>query len=279
MRVIKSLNNNVALALDDAGDEVVIFGNGVGFPSMPYELEDASRVRQVFRSVDASSYAALSSITESVMQAALDIVEDASSCIASKLSPNVALTLADHLQFAVERVRRGICLTNPLADEIAFVYPLETAVGRRGLKTVRVRTGVALPNGEAASIGIHLVNAEVGDGEDAKSMSDVMTSTRVIERVVTAMECQLGMTVDRSSYNYVRFVMHLRYLIVRLLNNEGASDSRTQVGLLAVLAADDADTYRRAKAVANVIAQEIEHEVCDDELLYLFMYIKRLQSV
>ena len=110
-------------------------------------------------------------------------------------------------------------------------------------------------------------------------MSDVMTSTRVIERVVTAMECQLGMTVDRSSYNYVRFVMHLRYLIVRLLNNEGASDSRTQVGLLAVLAADDADTYRRAKAVANVIAQEIEHEVCDDELLYLFMYIKRLQSV
>ena len=94
MRVIKSLNNNVALALDDAGDEVVIIGNGVGFPSMPYELEDASRVRQVFRSVDASSYAALSSITESVMQAALDIVEDASSCIASELSPNVALTLA-----------------------------------------------------------------------------------------------------------------------------------------------------------------------------------------
>lgn len=44
MRVTKKVNNNVALALDEAGNEVVIFGRGVGFPPCPicYATSDRS---------------------------------------------------------------------------------------------------------------------------------------------------------------------------------------------------------------------------------------------
>ena len=40
MLILKKINNNVALASNDAGEEIVVFGKGVGFPKTPYELED-----------------------------------------------------------------------------------------------------------------------------------------------------------------------------------------------------------------------------------------------
>lgn len=40
MEVYKKINNNVALARDAKGRELVVFGKGIGFASMPYELTD-----------------------------------------------------------------------------------------------------------------------------------------------------------------------------------------------------------------------------------------------
>ncbi|MCH3943362.1 MAG: hypothetical protein LKE37_06810 [Atopobiaceae bacterium] len=36
MRIVKKINNNVALAVDACGKDVVVFGKGIGFPQMPY---------------------------------------------------------------------------------------------------------------------------------------------------------------------------------------------------------------------------------------------------
>ena len=43
MEVYKKINNNVALARDAKGRELVVFGKGIGFASMPYELTDLCR--------------------------------------------------------------------------------------------------------------------------------------------------------------------------------------------------------------------------------------------
>ena len=40
MKIIKKINNNVALAQDQSGNELIVFGRGVGFPPVPYELTD-----------------------------------------------------------------------------------------------------------------------------------------------------------------------------------------------------------------------------------------------
>ena len=39
MRVIRNINNNVALCLDGNGNEVVAFGKGIGFKKPPYDIE------------------------------------------------------------------------------------------------------------------------------------------------------------------------------------------------------------------------------------------------
>ena len=40
MKVIKKINNNIAVATDGNNREVIIFGKGIGFHEMPYELTD-----------------------------------------------------------------------------------------------------------------------------------------------------------------------------------------------------------------------------------------------
>lgn len=46
MELFKKINNNVALARDAKGREMVVFGKGIGFPAMPYELTDLSLVQR-----------------------------------------------------------------------------------------------------------------------------------------------------------------------------------------------------------------------------------------
>ena len=46
MQIIKKINTSAALALDKNGHEVVVMGKGVGFPSVPYELDDLSKIER-----------------------------------------------------------------------------------------------------------------------------------------------------------------------------------------------------------------------------------------
>mgnify|MGYP002228688248 CR=1 FL=1 len=50
--IIRQINNNAALALDGNGKELVVLGRGVGFPQMPYELTDLSRIERTFYDVN-----------------------------------------------------------------------------------------------------------------------------------------------------------------------------------------------------------------------------------
>lgn len=52
MKITKKINNNVALAQDAKGRELIVFGKGGGFPATPYELTDLSRVQRTFYDVD-----------------------------------------------------------------------------------------------------------------------------------------------------------------------------------------------------------------------------------
>lgn len=48
MKIVKRINHNAALAIDDNGNELVILGKGVGFPKTPYELTDLRLLQEHF---------------------------------------------------------------------------------------------------------------------------------------------------------------------------------------------------------------------------------------
>lgn len=52
MKVIKKINNNVALCIDNNDRELIAFGNGIGFKKIPYELNNMSEITRTFYGIN-----------------------------------------------------------------------------------------------------------------------------------------------------------------------------------------------------------------------------------
>lgn len=129
MLIIKKINNNVALAQADDGSDLVVFGKGVGFPATPYELEDTSSIQTVFHHVDNEVLTAASSIKPEVMASAVEIANLAAKTLDCDLNRNLFLTLADHLQFAIERTEDGAyTVLYTIADGLFYFLPVMLAI-------------------------------------------------------------------------------------------------------------------------------------------------------
>ena len=133
VRIIKKINNNAALGLDGSGTEVVVLGKGIGFPDMPYELNDYSKIQRTFYDMDPRYVQMAAGIPDAVLEASADIAEQAEMELECELNPNLPFTLADHLNFALERLRSGTVLNMPLSYDVRHLYPKEAALGQRAL--------------------------------------------------------------------------------------------------------------------------------------------------
>lgn len=272
MKLLRKINNNAAVAQDKRGREMVVLGRGVGFHPMPYELTDLSVVYRTFYDVDPQYYEMLSSLPEEALMAAADIAEQAEIALQAELNPNLPFTLADHIAFAQEREKQGIRLATSLHYDVQHLYPREYELGLQAMETVRLRTGTALPRAEAVNIALHIVNAEL-EGSD---LSSTLAAVEVLDEVTVLVERELGIALDRESYNYARFAMHIQFLVRRL--SSGKVMEQGSGKMLSELSAEYPATYRCAQAVAKEIEQRHGWHCSSDEVLYLMLHIYRVQN-
>ena len=202
MLITKKINNSVAMAQDAEGHELVVFGKGIGFPAVPYELADESCIQRVFRHVNDDLMQTIASISPEMLEAALDIVRMAERELDCKLNPNLYLMLADHLQFSADRFARGIVIENPLAGEIPFVYPHEYELGQAGVRIVEGVTGKEMPEQEACSIALHVANAELGGGSPRPCTRSWRTSRSSIPWWISCRASSMRPSINRPTATF-----------------------------------------------------------------------------
>ena len=212
MKIIRQINNNAALALDGHGKELVVLGRGVGFPKMPYELTDLSRIERTFYDVNPKYSGMAADLPRPLVLACAEITERAEIELDCALNPNLPFTLADHLNFAAERLRKGIEISTPLAYDVRHLCPKETELAKQARKLLAREAGLKLPDSEVVNIALHLINAEAEAGD----MHSMMMTLKALSDVDGIVEKQLAITLNKESFSYSRFSMHLRYLVQRL---------------------------------------------------------------
>ena len=146
MKIIRQINNNAALALDGNGKELVVLGRGVGFPQMPYELTDLSRIERTFYDVNPKCFGMAADLPRPLVLACAEITERAEIELDCALNPNLPFTLADHLNFAAERLRKGIEISTPLAYDVRHLYPKETELAKQARELLAREAGLKLPD-------------------------------------------------------------------------------------------------------------------------------------
>ncbi len=270
MKIIRKINTSAAIALDSSGREVVVLGKGIGFPPVPYELEDLSVIDRTFYDVDAQHRDVIENIPVEIVQASAGIADLTEEELDTELNPNFTFTLADHLNFAVERLRNGIDLTMAISYDIQYLYPKEFQCGEKALDYLYEKTGILLPKSEAVNISLHIINNEKGNTDSTRAVRD----TRIIAGVDRIIEESMHIKMEKESYEYARYVKHLLYLIKRFESDE-ASEVKNSM-MLKTLAREYPDIYECAFKITNYFKNTWGYNCSSDETLYLMLHINRL---
>ncbi|WP_124054114.1 PRD domain-containing protein [Arcanobacterium ihumii] len=275
MDVLRVFNNNVVLARDDDGSEVIVTGWGLGFHAKPGHQVDPVKVVRKFVPVDGRDPDHMGKLLADIPPQILELLEKAFNSCHDGLGSNPAfvLALADHITFAFERVKNNIDVQYPLEAEVRSLYPQEYTQAVDLLTQINRLAENKLPQDEAVAIALHLVNLGFSHGD----LSYTYMMTGVIQQMVEVIEAAFDVRLDSTSVNVGRFITHLRYLFVRIhqhkqLNNEGISTIGQAIR----------DTYPECVAVAHRLASIIElrfdTRVSEDEISYLTMHIARVSG-
>lgn len=162
MQIIKIFNNNVLLAEDSQEDEVIVMGRGIGFQKKSGETVDLEKIEKLFVLKENNDLlpTIYDDMSNEEIELVLDIIKLAEATLDVSFQSNLYITLADHLHFAIERHKQGLSLQNPLSWQIKKLYRPEYAVGQKALEIIENKIGVRLSEEEAASIALHLINAQ-----------------------------------------------------------------------------------------------------------------------
>lgn len=269
MRAIKKINNNVAICTDNNNKELVAFGKGIGFPKMPYEISDLSLISMTFYRIDSKFYNLIGEIPENVFEVSAIIAQEAQSILKCNLNPNLVVSLSDHINFAILRMRKYKKMQMLFSYDVEQLYPKETELGRYALKLIKERLYVKLPDSEITSIAMHFVNAE-----EEKEPEEGADTEELILEVASKIEEFFSVTIDRNDFNYNRFAMHLRYYLKRIkAKNQFVDDN---VSIVQAMKEKNPRVYECAYMIGNFIDERLNSESTEDEILYLMIHIYRI---
>lgn len=272
MKVLKAINNNVVSCLDDNGKELVVMGRGLGFHVKPGELLRSEMIEKVFRMDSAEQFSRLkdlfAQLPTELLELCSHIIDYANQVLGRRLNESIYLTLTDHIQFAIQRSKQGLFLQNALATEVRVFYPEEYAVGKHALEQIQMSQDVVLPEDEAASVALHLVNAEYDS-----SMSTTMRAAQVLQPIVQILEDWPNLHLDKTSLYYDELLVHLKFLAMRAFTQEdkGWSDPR----FADIAGKSIPQAFACAQAVTTYLTKQSGHGISATEQAYLSVCIRR----
>ncbi len=274
MRVHKIFNNNVVLAEDERGDEVVLMGRGLGFQQRPGDIVRDQLIDRRFVPGKEETPERLAGMVSAIPEEDLELAEEIVQLAEGELhladSKHLLLPLADHISLALRRASEGATFAYPLRNEVMLLYPREVAVARAVLKLIHQRRGVELPDIEAIPLSLHFVNAQFNES----SVSRVMQITETIAAVLDLIGAKFGMELSEDNLDVSRFVTHLRYLFVR--QQSGVLQEDGHEALLQALEASVPEAVVTSAQLQDLFSERFAWKKTLDERLYLALHIARL---
>ncbi|WP_112179784.1 MULTISPECIES: PRD domain-containing protein [Paraliobacillus] len=274
-KIKKVLNTSVVLVENEDKQEFILFGKGIGFGQKVGNIIVERQADQTFMPIDNTKAKEFLSLLDSIQPVYMDltqkIVNQAEKELNTKLNSGIFFTLMDHLNFAVERFKKNINITNRVFWEIKSYYPNEFEVGMFAVELVNQEFVIELPQEEAANIAFHLINAQ-GGGKETK---DSMKHAKMIGSIVNLVRYTLSINMDKENIHYTRFITHVKFFVERYFADILLDKDDVLFEQIANLYPDAMDGAFKIKDYIN---QVYGKSIPNDELTYLAVHIHRLIS-
>ena len=271
MKVIRKINNNAAICLDGKGHELVALGKGIGFGALPKEVALAD-IDRTFYGVDEKYLGLIGELPEDVLAFSTQLADVCRAALSYELSPNLPITLADHIAFMVKRAREHMVVQMPLAYDVQQAHPAEYKLGEMAVRGARKTFRVRLDRREATGLALSIVNSALTQSE--RTARKVRETANLLELVTKLVEEEMGIVVDRGSFDYARFATHVQYLIDRVM--AGKPIETQNQALYDEVANGFPQVAHCARKASALIEERLGGTLTQEEQLYLMLHVNRI---
>lgn len=277
MRIFKILNNNVAVVMDENGQEKIVMGRGICYKKKPGDAILEEEIDKTFflSAADISNkfQELIQDIPIEHMAVGEEIIAEAERRLDKKLNDTVYISLIDHVHTSIVRFLEGVTVKNVLLWDIRRFYKEEFKIGLWALELIQEKCKVMLPEDEAGFIALHLANAQM----DQESIHNMYEITRIIQEVVNLVKYYFKIDFHEDDVYYFRFITHLKFFAQRLVEQKVYTEDDIE-DLWAVIRGKYPKSFDCVERITKFIESKYKYHLSKEEQLYLTIHIERVVS-
>ena len=271
-RVSKVLNNNGVIAIEmEENQEYVLLGKGIGFGkkvSQRFEApSDCTRYSLKNDTERGSAASLVKSVDPVFLEIANEVLREAERTFGN-IDKRILFPLADHISFAVARMKKGEQISNPLTGDIHALFYKEFQVASVLKKILSDRMQVEIGDDEIGYVALHVHSAI----EDEK-VSVAMQMARTVRECVSIIEAETGKKIDVMTLDYNRLMNHVKYMAARLLRGE-----ELKININDYIEIKFPKAFAIATTVCDHLGENIGVQPGEREIGYLAMHIERVYN-
>ena len=273
MKIARIYNNNVILARDMSGNEVVVIGKGLAFNKKVGDSVDKTRTEKIFTLQSKNVQSKLAEMMQDMPSVYLEISDEIVKMIRKnsdlQLNEDIYLTLTDHISVSLRREKEGIVCTNPLLPEIRQFYVKEFHLAEQAVDIIENYMHVRISEDEIGFITLHIVNSSMN-----QQMHMTMQSTRMISAILEIISSFFQREFDPKSAIYRRLLRHLQIFTRKLLSNTGIQENETYFYNWG--RKEHGQVYECVRRIEKYVEQTTGKSITKGEQGYLILHIVNL---
>ena len=272
-KILRVLNNSGVLVMDlDTKQEITFIGKGIGFGKRVSEnvesFEDSKAYFFEKENPRGNSIQMIKSLDGVYIEIAGNIIEEAEK-VFENVDNNILLPLADHIAFAIKRMKDNMEIRNPFANELELLFEKEYGVALKGKDIIKSKLGIDISNDEVGYITLHVHSAVTSD-----DISDGIDTALIVKESMKMIEKYVPYKLEIESLSYVRLMTHIKYMIARLKIGE-----KPNIDMSQYIIENFPNSYNIACKVCDFISKKLDKSITDIEKSYLAIHIERIKGL
>lgn len=275
-RIAQILNNNVAIVHTRDNKQNIVMGRGVVFHKQKGDLIQEENVDKVFEIKDKNTVNDLTTLLANVpldfVTTSYDLIDQVQAKYKFAVEPYIYVTLTTHLFGAYQRLIKNEEDVNYLPD-LSDTYPIPYQIADDVITGFQNSLDISFPESEHKSIALHFINAHTSESinEDKNQ-----TENDEIIKVVQDELNRNGIYRTQQNVNdYDRLLVHLKYFINRLNNNEPDSLPISE-GMIGEIENNYSQAWQIIQQIKELMQEKLQIKLSLSEQTYLTIHIQRL---
>lgn len=275
-RIAQILNNNVAIVHTRDNKQNIVMGRGVAFHKQKGDLIQEKNVDKVFEIKDKNTVNDLTTLLANVpldfVTTSYDLIDQVQAKYKFAVEPYIYVTLTTHLFGAYQRLIKNEEDVNYLPD-LSDTYPIPYQIADDVITGFRNSLDISFPESEHKSIALHFINAHTS--ESINEDTNLTENNEIIKVVQDELNRNGIYRTQQNANDYDRLLVHLKYFINRLNNNEPDSLPISE-GMIGEIENNYSQAWQIVQQIKELMQEKLQIKLLLSEQTYLTIHIQRL---